>query len=433
MEKLSHKISGEGAVNKNHREKLLDFYAAGGDDRYIFHPEDAPDLGVQEDEVLRSVALNPRAREMERGLLLRIASPIHTKGQGAVFENLRDDKHQKRILATLAGAGFERYAETAANDIANFITKYPTPMDFENDARRFLGMIEEANSENKYQEYVGAMERFQRNIYGKRYDYYQEMKKIHEEAEGLLREEFGRRGGRVHEIFKDAGETGEDLKFKVGFASVNKGELIGKPERANEDAEYMDTENGLFAVFDGAGGVQGGARASSLAAQTLQGLVNDEKVPRSQEDLKNCLEMVNQKLVDDPVAGVSTAVLGKFVQEGAEKKLLFASVGDSRIYIVREGRTILITKDEGEGRYIYNALGDAGCRVKQLGEARVVKGDRVVFCSDGITGDYAKDFIPDDEFARIVGGAANVNEAAFKLSRRATKTDDRTAVVVEVA
>ncbi|MBQ6396050.1 serine/threonine-protein phosphatase [Candidatus Saccharibacteria bacterium] len=390
-----------------------------------------PDLTGQEEDTLRKVALSPNTRELEKNLLLNIKDPIHDKGPAEVFRSLGDDAQQKKILATMSGVGFKKYKDTTPESVAKFVSIYPTPLDFEQSAANFLGNIFDLNGVEKYREYVAAMEEFQKKIYGKRYTYYEAMREIHEEAEEVIRRD-RKRGAQVYEAFKaDAAETEKRLLVKAGKASLNKGKLIGEPERVNEDAEYVNVRDGLFAVFDGAGGEKGGARASSLAAETFSELAENREV-KSGVDLRDCLMMINQRLGRDKEAGVTTAVMGKFVEKDGRKKMAYASVGDSRIYIVRGGQAHLITRDEGEGKYISNALGDSRCVVRQYGDIDVYVGDKVVFCSDGLTGDKEEDFIPEMEFASIVSGAENPDVAARGLVERATKRDDRTAVVVEV-
>ena len=59
-------------------------------------------------------------------------------------------------------------------------------------------------------------------------------------------------------------------------------------------------------------------------------------------------------------------------------------------------------------------------------------GDRIVFCSDGITGDYEPDLISNDEVASVVERAKTAEQAARDLIAISTKIDDSTAMVVEV-
>lgn len=95
-----------------------------------------------------------------------------------------------------------------------------------------------------------------------------------------------------------------------------------------------------------------------------------------------------------------------------------------------------MTKDEGEGKYIYNALGreteNGESRVQQFGDEELYPGDRVVLCSDGITGDYGTDLMSDAELGSLVMNAHDAREAAKNLVSGARKRDDRTAVVFGV-
>lgn len=232
-------------------------------------------------------------------------------------------------------------------------------------------------------------------------------------------------------VFGNKERNRERVVADAGVAMLNKGDLIGNPERLNEDAAYVDAENGVFGVFDGAGGEAGGALASNLALRSMRQAVA-ERPPESTDDLARMMYTANSVICNNPQAGYSTGVIGRILGHGRQKKMIYASVGDSRIYLVRHDKATQLTRDEGQGNVIDNSFGDRGMRLKQLYEVALQKGDRVVLCSDGITGDFAKDFIPDDEIGYLVGRAENAEVAANNLVRRATKIDDRTAVVVEV-
>ena len=222
-----------------------------------------------------------------------------------------------------------------------------------------------------------------------------------------------------------------------GKVTLNKGELTGDHERKNEDAVYYNPEDGIFGVFDGAGGVEGGARASELASRVVGAIVKEKKdlgqrLPERPADLTEMLLQANDTVWHDTEAGISTATIGRVVGGFGGKKLIWASVGDSRIYLVRDGDAKQITTDEGVGNQIWNYLGSDAMWAKQAGEVPLKNGDNIVFCSDGVTGDFEDDFIPNREFAAIVSNAKTAEEAGEKLVLRATKTDDRTAVVVRI-
>lgn len=430
-------------------KKLARFYAHSKDENpngrenykscmnYVF---DSGRKGYREDELTPDEAR--RAQEilveddnvenLERDLLRIIQGPIDQYGAGAVFNGMNDDKHQKRILGYMVRdkKGWELYNYTSRDDVENFIHQYPTPIDFENTRESFLKIIRAGNSQEKAQEYEDAMEEFQQRVYGKRYEYYKAMKELHKEAEetGTRRPNGG--VGKIERIKSKFAEIFErDPVVKdAGLAMLNKGDLIGNPNRVNEDTAYYNPEIGMFGVFDGAGGMRGAALASQIGRDILVREVS-ERAPETPYELGQILMEANEATIGK---GYSTAVVGRILETRRRKALIYASVGDSRIYVVRNGQAVPLTKDEGYGNRITNALGIENCRVRQVGEFPLSKGDRVVFCSDGVTGDYEPDFIPNNEFASIVGGAATADLAAWSLINRATKRDDRTAIVVEV-
>lgn len=430
------------------KDKLVGFYLNNGDENYIFYSESNwvkdEDMPRAKEAVLEMMRDGLVPEDTERRLLTRIAGPDYHRKADGVFEDLNATdvetaKHKKRILGYMTGEKWNDYDKTSGSNVSVFLSRYPTPIDFESAAADLLRRIDDGrNDQQKVQEYYAAMDKFQYDVYGKKYEYFKAMKDLHREAaelgepqknEGELKEsqEIGR---RFFEIFNR-----EPLVKSVGARTLNKGALTGERGRQNEDGAYCNSNTGVFAVFDGAGGGGGNpARASRLAAKVTDMMV-EEKTPRTRDDLAAILEKANETIADDSEAGISTAVIGKIRDDGDHKTLVYASVGDSRIYLVRKGedRAKQITRDEGTENYIYNFLGDNDVfNMRQTGEELLQDGDRLVFCSDGITGDFAIDFIPDEEFAHIVKSADTPDEAALALIRRATKMDDRTAVVVEV-
>ena len=218
-----------------------------------------------------------------------------------------------------------------------------------------------------------------------------------------------------------------------GYCTINKGKLIDMPGRENEDSYFLDVENGLFAVFDGMGGHADGAKASQTAMRTLARFSSERPI-QTRNDLRILVEQMSEAVRNDTANGGSTTVIGKIVEEGGKKGLIYTWSGDSRLYVVRRGVATQITKDQGFGHRVWNYLGipeDYESKV-ETGYLPLEEGDHLLFCSDGITGDEEKDFIPNDELAYIIEHSGSSKDAANNLANRATKKDDRTAIVVEV-
>ena len=437
----SEQLNPERPNMERQMKKLVRYYANGGNWNYIFNSDEK---GYREDELTSDEAREARRVLLENGglekyeklLLKNIQGPMNQRGGAAVvFDGMADDKHQKRILGYMVRGvkGWELYDYVSEADVDKFAGKYKTPMDFEQAREDFLRIFRGANSEKKAQEYEEAMEEFQQRVYGKKYEYYKAMKELHKEAKeaGAHRPNGG--VGKIEQIKSKFAEFFErDPVVKdAGLAMLNKGLLIGNPNRLNEDAAYYNPEMGVFGVFDGAGGMHGAALASQIARDTMVEEVSRD-IPETPYELGQILTEANGAVIGK---GYSTAVVGRILETPGRKALIWTSVGDSRIYIVSDGKVEQLTTDENfEGRpnVIKNALGREDFRVNYAGEHPLKDGDRVVFCSDGVTGDFEPDFIPDDEFVSIVGGAATADLAAWSLINRATKRDDRTAIVVEV-
>ena len=425
-------MSEETPIEEIHEKKIVGYLLSGGNLDYISKKNGADwsEIDLKHEDALfeKMYEDGDSIKKLENQLLKQIAMPSNNKTMGEVFSTV-NDKHSKRILTFMTGGEWKNYEQAGASELNMFLSKYPTPMELEDDATRFLTLIQQQNGDDKSREYNEAMGEFCQKIYGKRYEYYKAMKRLDRDAE------------EHNMIFhrETAGEAQEALKLEAGGYSLNKAYTIDpgamNVERPNEDAMYINEEKGIFGVFDGAGGVGGADLASGTAAKVVESVAENYDV-NTTEGIKNMLIFANQAVNDTEGAGCSTAVVGKIVKEKGQKKLIFGCVGDSRIYVVRNGDAYQITKDEGVGRYLANALGMRNKNplevVTQVGEVQLVDGDQLVFCSDGITGDKPEDFIPTKEMALTVMSATSPTEAAAALTRRATKKDDRTAVVVRV-
>jgi serine/threonine protein phosphatase PrpC len=409
----------------------------------------APDVQLNPDDqnnLREQLADGTITRDDERALLLSMKDPIRKLGVDGVFGQLSTQKHYLRILAAHTEPGFSNWQHATANSLTNFLILYPTPIDFDAQSEVFLGQVKASNSEDKYQEYVSSMAAFKKNVYGKRQEYWEQIKLLEADAaEWKKQKEVGepddKAGERAETPVKDFGyyEMSRS-QAKIGMLANNPGERL--PADYSEDAIFASPEKGLFAVFDGAGGYKketGAPRiASQTAVQKLQEISNGYNL-ENEGHIAWAMNSISAAIAANPNAGVSTGVIAKVIETNGAKKLAYASVGDSRIYIVRQNSIAhQITIDEGEGNRITNALGAIPNReasdncTKQFGMVDLWPGDRIVLCSDGITGDRPEETMSDNQIANIVGLAWNSQQAAAELVESARKIDDRSAIVLEV-
>jgi protein phosphatase len=216
---------------------------------------------------------------------------------------------------------------------------------------------------------------------------------------------------------------------------------VGRVRKGNEDS--YSAEEPLFAVADGMGGHQGGEVASSVALEVLgTGEGTLEELVREAND-----EVFRRAAKDPGLSGMGTT-LTALRHEGTVLRL--AHVGDSRAYLLRDETIQRLTKDHtvverlvDEGRLtaeeaeihpqrsiLTRALGvDQAVQVDQGAiEPRV--GDRLLLCSDGLTG-----MVDEAGITRILTEHAEPQQAADALVEAANEAggqDNITAVVIDV-
>ena len=127
------------------------------------------------------------------------------------------------------------------------------------------------------------------------------------------------------------------------ITQIGHGTDTGKKRRRNED-EYV-VEPPLFAIADGMGGAQAGELASSLAAGAVR---DDESVSGSGERrVAELIQEANRRVYqrssqDASASGMGTTMTVALVENGA---VVFGHVGDSRAYLIRDGRLEQVTED----------------------------------------------------------------------------------------
>lgn len=143
---------------------------------------------------------------------------------------------------------------------------------------------------------------------------------------------------------------------------VAKGQTdVGQKRDHNEDFLLTDPDLGLFVVCDGMGGHAAGEVASEHAAQTVQRIIAENRallddfrkkdVPESREKLQQLVETAIQSACgeifamatqDSGKAGMGTTLIMMLVAGG---KGLMGHVGDSRLYMVRQGQIHQLSED----------------------------------------------------------------------------------------
>lgn len=245
----------------------------------------------------------------------------------------------------------------------------------------------------------------------------------------------------------------------VGYSDV------GRERDQNEDSFYADDDRGLYIVADGMGGHASGEVASSTAIQVVSREIGARRAeiqpkPTAKADKdrlatvarlavqKACVEIFEKSRSNNQHAGMGCTLTMLLV---VDDKAVMAHVGDTRLYLCRDGKADqvsadhtmanelmqagLIDKDEASHHQYSHVLSRAlgpqkSVRVDTL-VLDVTPGDRFLLCSDGL-----HELIEDETWlARQMVGGEDLEAVAEELVSYANTAgghDNITAVVVEI-
>jgi len=236
---------------------------------------------------------------------------------------------------------------------------------------------------------------------------------------------------------------------QAGFTSVASGSDVGLLREHNEDAVRVHEEAGLLVVADGMGGRAAGEVASRIVADVMESAVAGRD-----RDLVTALEETNVAVLEAArdgrgVPGMgSTCVACRLTQA----ELQVAWVGDSRGYRLRNGSLERLTHDHSYVQTLVDAglitsadaechpernvlsicIGSPGLKRSDIGYGvePVRAGDRILLCSDGLTGELSDDTIAG--LLQVNGDDADAVVELIKAAREAGGRDNISVVVATV-
>lgn len=202
------------------------------------------------------------------------------------------------------------------------------------------------------------------------------------------------------------------------------------------------------AVFDGIGGLPRGEMASYLAARTLAEV--EQKGEQTEEQIEKP-EAINYEDKLWEIARAMNSEIGKWKQEQkiksmgttmaalkfSEQYILGMSLGDSRIYRLRDGKLEQLSKDHTYRYpgYIRSVLtGYLGTEYEEdfqkmnLYQYEYQKGDKYLLCTDGVT-DMVKDPVLEEILQQPIEEA---EEALIEEVLRMGAEDNATAIIAEI-
>ena len=203
----------------------------------------------------------------------------------------------------------------------------------------------------------------------------------------------------------------------------------GLVRQRNEDRFYA--QGPLLIVADGMGGYTGGEYASTMVVDTIVEVVN-EATEMSTEVLKNAILKANRMVYEKSqsykeLEGMGTTAVVAYVQEDT---LYWAHVGDSRLYRYGEDGLHRMTKDHSmvqqlveagtitEEEVIHHpkrnmltrAIGVYETVEVDTGVVEVHQNDRILLCSDGLSG-----YIEESKIEQVLSEENNESRALEDL------------------
>jgi len=241
---------------------------------------------------------------------------------------------------------------------------------------------------------------------------------------------------------------------------------VGLVRKNNEDNFGYDIRHGIFVLCDGVGGQAAGEVASKIAVDTLLSYFRQEERGDSQvlgsgfrevsaraNALANAIQLANKAIREASMLQLGRSGMGSTVVALRVEGSFFsiASVGDSRIYLIRQGaisqltsdhslimeqvRRGLITLEEAEQggmqNVIVRALGSEDSVEPDLADLSLEDGDILLLCSDGLSR-----YVKDGDILEVINRSKNLELACGELiqaAKNGNSDDNITCLLVRAA
>jgi len=241
---------------------------------------------------------------------------------------------------------------------------------------------------------------------------------------------------------------------------------IGRKRTQNEDCFAVDPALGLYVICDGMGGGNAGEIASHMAIEAILTHVKaapaapdlellgpvDPNLSATTNQLASAIRAANEAVhkaswQHAKYAGMGTTVVAIRI---VRHYLSIAHVGDSRLYLVRNGTIQTLTSDHSwvaeqvaQGRMseaeaersprrniVTRALGVESTVEIDLAEMPLLSGDVLLLCSDGLTrGVRTKDIL---QILELDGDLEGKTERLVTMANEAGGDDNITVLIVAI-
>lgn len=227
---------------------------------------------------------------------------------------------------------------------------------------------------------------------------------------------------------------------------------VGSVRDTNEDALIVDGKWGLYAVLDGMGGASAGDVASTKARDVIHEYVRARRSALGPRQLLEAAINAASAAVHGEAQrrrdrrGMGTTVVACLIDG---RRATVAHVGDSRAYLLRDGRLHRLTNDhtivaelvargaiqpDEADRHAYKNvlsrnLGAKATAAVDINEIELQAGDRLMLCSDGLYGYAASEAM--HQLIASTDPAADVVRDLIDAALRGGGGDNVTAILID--
>jgi protein phosphatase len=245
------------------------------------------------------------------------------------------------------------------------------------------------------------------------------------------------------------------LKLRVGAYTD-----AGTVRKNNEDNYLCDLKRRLFVVCDGMGGHLGGERASALAIEVVDRTLTQEAIDatlsQGEEAVKamllETLMEAHRAILKEAEENIDLRKMGSTATIAliGYHNLYLVHVGDSRLYLVRDGVAQVLSRDHSlaatllewgniqpeelrkhplRGKLVHY-LGSPDVLEPHLIAEPICPEDRLLLCSDGIW-----EVLEDEAIANLIqetGTATELAKSIVQCAIEAKTSDNVTSIVILV-
>jgi serine/threonine protein phosphatase PrpC len=259
----------------------------------------------------------------------------------------------------------------------------------------------------------------------------------------------------------DLGQARTENEDQFLIAALRKSLCVRQSSLPLTPTQFADDEGHLLLVADGMGGHRGGGQASALTIESIQSFalntlkwflrMRGNEGNQVLDDFRAALEQADARVIEQGAAhpelrGMGTTATLAYFQR---RRLFVVHAGDSRCYLLHGGQMLRVTRDHT----IVQEMVEKGTITSQAAEKHRLRhmvtniiggnipgvrveahkidlhpGDRVLLCSDGLSG-----MLSDERISAILAEHEQPRAACERLVAEANAAGGKDNITVVVA